>query len=331
MKDSHLDVVALGCIAVDQAVQGAGAKIRHGHTIQAKSLTPVLGGNPTNMASGLGRLGYRVAVVGRIGRDMFGQFLLSRLDYCGVDTRFLKQERLIATGTTLALIAESGERCLVYAPGANDAVDEKDGARALRIPTKILFAGGVELLPGLRNRPIGKLFASAQAQGKITVLDTTFDPSREWLPTISSALSHTDILLTSFGEAQHYASSRQPHKIFSFFREHGAGEVILKMGSKGCVFSSPEGLHLIPPPKVNAIDTTGAGDNFAAGFLAARLKGFPLVDQVRVGVTAGALSTTTLGGEAPYRSFAKLWQIARDLPVIPQKQSQKSERQIARS
>ena len=149
----------------------------------------------------------------------------------------------------------------------------------------------------------------------MTALDTTFDPDGEWLPVIGEALPWVDLLLTSMGEAVHYAGSDDPLAVQRTFRRYGARRVVIKDGAQGCYVPSGGSLWRVPPPEVRVIDTTGAGDNFGAGFLAGVLRGFSPLDAARLAVTCGALSTESFGGEAPYRDFAPVWERARRLQV----------------
>ncbi len=307
------EVVAVGCIAADIAVAGTPRGVQPGQTGFVRSITPLLGGNPTNMASGLARLGHRVAVVGGIGEDAFGRLIADRLTVCGVDTRLLRMEPGLATSATLAMVHPSGERTLYHFRGSNDWLDEAALAPALGTGAKIFSAGGLELLPAMRGAPAGRIFEGARRAGMMTVLDTTFDPDGEWLPAIGEALPWVDLLLTSMGEAAHYAGSHDPLAVQRFFRRHGARRVVIKDGAQGCYVPSDDSLWQVPPPEVQAIDTTGAGDNFGAGFIAGVLRGFSSLDAARLGVTCGALSTESLGGEAPYRDFGLVWERARKL------------------
>lgn len=310
------EVVAVGCIAADIAVAGAPLGMQPGQTGFVQSITPLLGGNPTNMASGLARLGHRVAVVGRVGEDAFGRLIVERLTACGVDTRLLCLDPGLATSSTVAMVDPAGERALYHFRGSNERLDEEALAPALGTSAKVFFAGGLELLPEMRGAPAGRLFKGARSAGMITLLDTTFDPAGEWLPVIAEALPWVDFLLTSMGEAAHYAGSDDPVAVERFFRHHGARRVVIKDGARGCYIVSGDSLWMVPPPEVRAIDTTGAGDNFGAGFLAGVLRGFSPLDAARLGVTCGALSTETLGGEAPYRDFPSVWEMACGLQAI---------------
>ena len=312
---AQTEVVAIGCIAADLAVLGAETTGGPGHTTFVDSIRPSLGGNPSNMAAGLARLGHRVAVAGRLGKDAFGQLVVERLKRFGVDTRLLQFDSAVATSTTIAMIHPSGERSLYHSPGTNAVVRAEDLEPALETPARLFFAGGIELMAQLRGAPIGQILKKARAAGMRTVLDTTFDPRGEWLPAIVHALPETDLLLTSMGEASHYAKTDSPGAVIRFFREHGARRVLLKAGGEGCYFEEEEGLCRILPPGVRVLDTTGAGDNFAAGLVAGILRNLPLPEAVRVGVVCGSLSTETPGGEPPYCGFESVREIARQLPI----------------
>lgn len=309
------EVIAIGCIAADLSVLGAPPEIEAGYTTFVDSIHPGLGGNPSNMASGLAKFGRRVAVAGKVGDDELGRMILARLRACGVDTRLLQSDGATQTSTTIAIIHESGQRNLYHYRGANTEIGEESLRPVLAVPARLFFAGGIELLPRLRGEPIGNLLRAARQAGKVTVLDTTFDPDGEWLPAIAPALPHVDYLLASMGEAAHYAGTSSPSEVIRFFRAAGARTVLVKDGAEGCFLQEGSGFLQIHPPQVTVLDTTGAGDNFAAGFIAGLLEELTLPDCVRLGVTCGSLSTEARGGEARYHDIGLLREMAAQLAV----------------
>jgi ribokinase len=143
----------------------------------------------------------------------------------------------------------------------------------------------------------------AQAAGLFTAMDTGWDSRGEWMQAISASLPCTDLLFTNGDEARELTGCAGADGAAHALRDAGAKMVVVKLGGCGCLVADESGLERVPAFAVTALDTTGAGDCFVGGFLAARQRGFSPSEAARFANAVGALSVQRMGATAGLRGF----------------------------
>jgi sugar/nucleoside kinase (ribokinase family) len=153
---------------------------------------------------------------------------------------------------------------------------------------------------------VKSLFEELIAQGCSLSVDVGWHP--EWLADMrcQEALRNVDVFLPNEQEAKHMTGESEPRRILAAFKKMGLKKVALKLGSHGAALLYDEEITFTPAILVQAIDSTGAGDCFNAGFLFAWLRGDDPPNCLKAGAVCGALSTTQLGGIAGFPSLAEL-------------------------
>lgn len=288
-----VDVVCLGILVADVIARPVD-ELPHGAVSLMEEVSLHGGGCALNTATGLARLGLSVSVVGKVGEDTFGDFLVELLRERGLDAQGMLRDRATPTSATVVLVDGAGERSFLHLPGANGALTAEE------LPTDHVFAGralhvaGALVMPALDGVRTAELLAEARRRGVRTSLDTVFDATGRW-ERVRPCLPHLDLLTASLPEAQGISGELEPARAAVWFRERGVAEVALKLGPHGCYVAGAEFEGDVPAFTVHAVDGTGAGDAFAAGVLYGRLVGWPLVDAARLGNAAGALATTAIG------------------------------------
>ncbi|MBN2322286.1 MAG: hypothetical protein JXQ30_01010 [Spirochaetes bacterium] len=310
-----IEVVAIGNIVNDFSIGPIDELPGLGKMYAVERISPVLGGTASIMVSGLGKMGIRVKLLGRIGDDIFGDFVIERLRDCGVDVSAVIRDRAVQTPITLGFVNGRGERRLLHCFGTDAVTTEADFDLSPYGKNTVFYVGGIDVMTKMRGEPVARVLREAKERGMTTVLDTVYDPFEEWFPVIGPSIAWIDLFVTSLKEAMHYASSSNPLEIIKFFRTHGSRCMVLKMGEKGCMVSDRDSRYRLLCPDLEAKDTIGAGDNFVAGFIAGIVKKMSLKDCARLGVAAGSLSTGCVGGEADYSSFDEVWAVAETVPV----------------
>lgn len=288
-----VDVVCLGILVADVIARPV-EELPHGAVALMDEVSLHGGGCALNTATGLARLGLSVAVVGKVGEDTFGEYVLSLLDERGLETRGIVRDPEVPTSATVVLVDGAGERSFLHVPGANGTLraDELDadhlyGGRALHV-------AGALVMPALDGAPTAEVLAEARRQGIHTSLDTVYDATGRW-ERLEPCLSHLDLLTASLPEAQGISGEREPAAAAAWCRERGVREVALTLGPRGCYVAGDEFQGELPAIPVDAVDGTGAGDAFAAGLLFGRLTGRSLADAARLANAVGALATTAVG------------------------------------
>jgi sugar/nucleoside kinase (ribokinase family) len=268
-----------------------------------------LGSASAICAMGLARLGDAVAFIGKVGADPWGEYCLDTMRAAGIDVTGIRRDPALKTGVTVS-ITTSRDRALVSfigAIGALRAADVPDdafaAARHVHVSSYFLQEG---LRPGLRS-----LFARARAAGLTTSLDPGFDPSERWDGDLVDTLSEVDLFFPN--EVEIRALTRTD-AVPDALRRLGGGRTrtVAKLGAQGCATLAEDGRVLqVPSYSVEAVDTTGAGDSFNAGFLHAWLGRRPLEECLRWGAACGSLSTRGLGGTARQASAEEAERLVR--------------------
>lgn len=290
----QIDVVSVGILVADAIARPVERLPRRGTLSLVEELSLHGGGGALSAATLLVRFGTRVALVGKVGADPFGDFLLALLSERGIESRWVVRSADDPTSATVVLVDGAGQRTFLHLVGANGALQAADVDRTLLRSSRCLLVSGALVLPSLDGAPLAALLAEARAAGALTVLDTVFDPTGRWERVLPS-LAQVDLFLPSLAEARAIAGRRAPAAVARRLRELGARAVVLKLGADGS-YASGEGFEgHVPAFQVATVDETGAGDAFVAGVVHATLAGRPLEQAARLGNACGALATTAYG------------------------------------
>jgi ribokinase len=265
-----------------------------GETIIGSDFRQVPGGKGANQAVAAARLGACVSLVGRVGRDAFGQTLMENLARDGIDQSFLIQDSQAATGVALIVVDDAGQNSIVVASGANAHLSPGDVEAA-----EGAIARADVLLLQLESplETVTRAAETAHRHGVSVVLNPA--PAH---PLPVSLLSIVDVLIPNESETALLTEMSvdrpdEAEAAAAALLELGVGTVILTLGERGALLAQADGASLVPAFPVRPIDTTGAGDAFVGGFAVALAEGRPLAEAVRWGSAAGALATTTEGAQ----------------------------------
>jgi ribokinase len=268
-----------------------------GETLIGSKYWDAPGGKGANQAYGAAKLGADVSMLGRVGNDNYGSRMRANLESVGCDTRGLKTVEG-SSGVALISLAETGENSIIVVSGANDRYSPAD-VRAERS----LMEGAKLLLLQLEN-PYETVTAAAQIgrqAGARVVLDPAPAPSS--LP--GELLQTVDVLTPNETEAARLAGSpattlslEDARVVARKLQGMGPRIVIIKLGAQGCLLLVGDVTTHVAAPQVNALDTTGAGDEFNGAFAVATAEGASLQESCRFAAHAAALSVTRLGSQA---------------------------------
>lgn len=262
-----------------------------------------VGGNGANTARALGILGNPVRLLGVIGNDNPGGFILQKLKESGVDvTDVSRVER--PTAATVVLVNRAGERQFLHRMGASE--------EAFREPIEFTRETCTEMshyhfasLPIMPNLPVNgpEILRRARMAGLTTSLDSNWDATGKWMRTLEPCLAHVDVLFLNEDEALHVTGSSDPKIGAKMVLDMGVRTAVMKLGERGCAIYTGTGEFICPAFEVAARDTTGAGDSFAAGFLTARQRGASWAEAGEFANAVAALSVQKLGAVAGVLSF----------------------------
>ncbi len=316
--DESKGIVCLGIMVADVVGRPLRALPDAGRLVLVDEMSLHTGGCAVNAATALARLGLPADVIGKVGADPFGEFLLQTLNKRGIDTQGVSRDPDIGTSATMVMVDPDGERRFVHYIGANAHLTLNDVDLGMIESASILHVAGSLVLPGIDGEPTAELLRRAQTAGVTTFLDTVWDDTGRWMDLLGPCLPHVDYFVPSLAEAQALTGLDEPEAVARDLLERGVGTVGLKMGAEGCLvmtdageLPSPEeegpgrgaNSFRVPAFEVDVIDATGAGDAFAAGFIAGVWKGWPLEKTAQLANAAGALCVTGLGATGGVRSL----------------------------
>jgi sugar/nucleoside kinase (ribokinase family) len=268
----------------------------------------VLGSATAIMAMGLARLGTPVAFVGRVGDDVWGRYCLEEMAGRGIDLARVIRDSGLKTGVTVS-ITHPRDRALVTYLGAISALTGADVPDAAMAGLDHLHVSSFFFQEGLRP-DLPDLFSRAHRAGLTTSLDTGCDPSGRWEDGLLETLGETDLFFPNEVELAGLTGTSDPVEGLRRL-DNGHTRVVAKLGTHGAMTIDCGAVVRVPAYAVQAVDTTGAGDSFNAGFLHRWLQGAPVLECLRLGAACGALSTLGLGGTAAQPTLAEAEALVR--------------------
>lgn len=235
------------------------------------------GGAGGNVAAWLAALGHPVALIARVGDDPFGREAVQLLESAGVRAR-VGVDSTARTGTCVVLVGRDGERTMLPDAGANSTLSVSDiPAHELRAASHVHVSGYTLMNPGSREAGQAAL-ASARGAGVSTSVDAASAAPLEAVGAgeFLRLAQDADLLFATLDEAEVLCDARDPDVVRARLTAHFA-QVVLKLGPDGawwCGRSAREATRVpAVPPAGDVVDSTGAGDAFAAAFLAATVRG----------------------------------------------------------
>jgi ribokinase len=287
-------VVVVGSLNMDLVAQVPSLPQR-GQTIAGCDFQMLPGGKGANQAFAVGRLGGQARMIGRVGEDPFGERLRSSLSSAGVDVSGVMSTQGESTGVALILVETGGQNQIVVAAGANGKLSPDD------VHSELRRAPGRYLLLQLES-PLHTVAAAAN-QGRLCAMSVILDPAPA-MPLSSSLLGNVDVLTPNESEALILLGVRGDHisldeapavcvKLLGL----GPSCVILKMGERGAWLADSRQSRHFPVPRVEAVDTTAAGDTFNGALVTALAEGKPLERAIGFANCAAAISVTRLGAQ----------------------------------
>jgi len=299
-------VICLGEILVDRIATAVNADLENAEQWQSYA-----GGAPANVAVNLAKLGVEVGLVGCVGQDRAGEFLLHFLQAAGVDTTQVKVLPDAQTREVFVARDSAGDRHFVKTTGNADLfLAPQHLSPQYWRDAQFLVLGTIPLANPETSRAVGRALKLAEAGFVRVVVDINWRPlfwqqpaqAQQLIPIL---LKHADFLKLSHEEAFEFFHTSAPAAIAQKFN-HLEG-VIVTEGEQGCRYLLGERQSRCPALKVNAVDTTGAGDAFLAGFIAQLMQhslqdlADPVIayQMIRFATAMGALATTCLGAIHP--------------------------------
>ena len=283
------DILVVGSLNADLVVRTPRFP-QPGETISGDDLQVIPGGKGANQAVAAARLGASVSMLGRVGKDNFGDFLLNNLKANHVGSQLVQRDEA-STGTATIIVDSNGQNSIVLSAGANGKVSPADVESASFLHHKLLLLQLEIPLPTV---------LSAAKRAKENNLRVILNPApAKAIPDELIALAdfiipnETELSLLTSMDVNDISSTEKAARVLL---QRGAKNVIVTLGSRGALIVNKDTSTHVDTYKVNVVDTTAAGDAFIGGF-ASVLDSSSLLDAVRYGCACGALATTKFGAQ----------------------------------
>ncbi len=304
------DVLVVGELNVDLILNDIEKFPEIGKEVLAHGMTLTLGSSSAIFASNISSLGARVAFLGKIGRDKFGEVVVESLTENHVDVSMVIADKTAGTGATIVLYVDEDRANTTY-PGAMDLLTPDDIKTEDLNKARHLHFSSYFLQPGMW-KGLGQLFRKARELGLTTSFDMQWDPRETWDLDIVNILPYVNVFLPNEMELLSLTGKKDLKAAIEFVKKY-TDILVIKRGNKGSILVQNDRIIEHPPfLNRNVVDTVGAGDSFNAGFIFKYIQGEDITRCQRFGNLAGAVSTTASGGTKAFKNFDTFRKAALD-------------------
>lgn len=308
------EVICLGMAVTDILVKGVTKIEMKGQTTFVETIEMQTGGDAVNEAITLANLGHGVRLMTLVGDDAQGKFLVQSLKEQKVDVEGVAISNAYPTSTSVVLIGENGERSFLSRKGAT--ADEYSIAHMnlnlIDESVKLLSIASLFCSEKLNEGELVTILKKAKEVGAIAIADLVLNREDCRLEDIKEALYYLDYIVPSFDEAKYFSGKEQLEDIAAVFHSYGIPNVIIKLGADGVWAHTKDGQVSIRTYTENVVDTTGAGDNFMAGFISGILREKTLTECLKFGSAVSAISIGKVGATGAISSREQVEQFLKE-------------------
>ena len=254
-----------------------------------------IGGNAAIFSVCSSKLGLVTGLLGAVGMDEIGELLMAKFKAAEVDTSKIKLTKERPTAVTLALANTTGERSFFHHFGANSEFGLDDVDFEYLANAKALLLCSYFIMPKLQGEPTRAILKRAKENNLTTFFDVAWDPAGQW--ELDDILEYVDVFIPNEDEVLRVTKENNISNAIDKLLDFGVETMVVKLGASGCFVKNHKGEeYRIDAHAVKALDTTGAGDTFNAGFVYGILSHWDLEKTTKFANAAAALSVTKLGG-----------------------------------
>ena len=293
----RFDVLCIGTALIDSIITGFDPEPISASGYRAGSGSLHVGGEAVNEAIALAKLDKKVAIFASLGKDEAGDMIAAYLKKGGVDTSFLLRSEHPTPVTTMFVREDGSRRSITNQAHFHNFHPERYLSDLPRC--RALILGSLFRAPFDEPEVIFSVLSWAKENGIAVYADTKL-PNHNFLTLgdIAESLPLIGCITPNEDEARYYSGKEDPEEMAEVFLNSGAESVIIKLGAKGCYYRDRNMSLSLPAFPVRAVDATGAGDNFLAGFISERLEGKEIEEALRFANTCGAVCASAQGASA---------------------------------
>ena len=306
------DVICAGMALVDSIIKGFDPKPVSASGFRAESCALNPGGEAVNEAVAAARLGLSAAILCSLGEDAAGDMVESALRRSGVDTNLIVRSAERPTPVTTMFVNGDGTRQSVTNRSHSRNFHPERYTDCLG-HTRALILGSLFRAPFDDPEVIRAVLLAAREKDVRVFADTKLPNFRFLsLEDIADCLPLIDCITPNEDEARYYTGREEPEAMADVFLSRGAGSVIVKLGGRGCFYKDAHTALSLPAYDIRAVDATGAGDNFVAGFVSELLRGGSPADALGFANACGAICATAVGAGTALQSREQVLEFMKD-------------------
>jgi len=294
------DLICIGTALVDSVIKGFDPAPVSASGYRARSITLHVGGEAVNVSMAAAKLGLRTAILCALGADEAGSMIQRALEASGVETKLTVPAQ--QTPVTTMFVRDDGTRKSITS-GAHRFNFHPEQDPALFTGARALALGSLFRAPFDDPEIISGVILPAKQAGETVFADTKLPNfSKLTLPDLHEVLPMIDYITPNEDEARYFTGETDPEKMADVFLNSGVKHVIIKLGREGCFLKNEKESIRLPGYAIDAVDATGAGDNFLAGLISEILQGRTQAEALRFANACGAICTTAVGAGSALRN-----------------------------
>lgn len=302
------DITVIGAAIIDILAGPVSASVFQTGSQAMEQTKMSFGGDALNEAVALSRMGKRVQLISKVGKDEAGARVLDYIEANGLSKENVIVEDGLITGMNIVLLDEKGERYFLTNPSSSlRKLGEVDVLSQLDEAADIVCFASIFVSPLLDLEAMERIFKVIKSKpGRILVADMTKAKKGEKLEDLTRILPYIDYILPNHEEISLLTGEMDPEVNAKLLVEAGASCAVVKCGSKGCIIQTKEeSLYISAYPVEHVVDTTGAGDCFAAGFLYALSCGYSLENCGKFACATASCAVEAVGATEGIKSVDK--------------------------
>lgn len=314
----RFDFVVIGSATVDLIIRSNELKriekivsrkqipflcLRYGSKIEMDHIEFDPGGSGHNIATGLAKLGNKVATVAKVGRDERAKLIFSSLKRSEVDTSLVTKTNKAMTGFSIILIEPKGERSIIVYRGANNFLSENDIKESTIKNSRFLVF--TSMLTKHAVLAVKKAVEIAEKNQVCVVANPSISMIKNNRKETTELLKKSHIVIVNEEEASFITNASNVKDALRKLRSLGPSLVVVTLGAKGAVAFADK-IYRQKAFKVKTVDTTGAGDTFSAGFLHYIAKEKSVKEALKFACATAAINITTYGATKEFPSERKI-------------------------
>ncbi|MBR4342709.1 MAG: carbohydrate kinase family protein [Lachnospiraceae bacterium] len=312
LSERQNDIICIGMALVDSIIKGFDPEPVSASGFRAVSGTLNVGGEAVNEAIAASKLGMKTAILCALGYDTAGEMILQELKKNRVNTELVLRPEGHSTPVTTMFVNDDGTRKSITNQAHRYNFHPEEHLKILS-KTRAIILGSMFRAPFDTPEIIYKFVTAAAAAGVMIVADTKLPNFKKIsLDDIRESLPYIDYITPNEDESAYFTKKTDPEEAAEVFLGFGVKNVIIKLGGKGCFFMNGETKLRLPALNINAVDATGAGDNFAAGFTAEILNGKSNKEALIFATGCGAVCTTAVGAGTALKSKEQVYRFIEE-------------------